>query len=71
MGLSKTIWLNLVRLGDDGRFGSALASIADRFAVHDHEGFLKALETAIPVNLSRINEGLVILEQKNISPDER
>lgn len=41
------------------------------FAVNDREGLLKALETAIPVNFSRINEGLVVLEQKKITSAKR
>ena len=45
--------------------------ISGVFAVNDREGFLKALEAAIPVNFSRINEGLVILEQRKITQDER
>lgn len=33
------------------------------FGVHDHEGFLKALEHAVPVTSTRVNHALIVLEQ--------
>lgn len=45
--------------------------ISGVFSVNDREGFLKALEAATPVKFSRINEELVIVEQKRNSPVER
>lgn len=35
------------------------------FGVRDREGFLKALERAVPVKSSHVNQELIVLEQKN------
>lgn len=41
------------------------------FGIHDREGFLKALERAVPVKFSHVNRELVVLEQTNELSEKR
>ncbi|MGC4097092.1 MAG: FecR family protein [Nitrospira sp.] len=41
----------------------ATLNVSGAFSIHDLDGFLKALERAMPVKVSRINRDLVILEK--------
>ena len=41
------------------------------FGVHDREGFLKALEHAVPVKSTHVNQALIVLEQASGSSEKR
>lgn len=41
------------------------------FGVHDREGFLKALERAVPVKSSHVNQELIVLEQASEPSEKR
>ena len=53
----------------DPRVGAL--KVSGVFGVNDREGFLKALERAVPVKSSHVNRELIVLEQTNVLSEER
>lgn len=44
----------------------AAINVSGAFNIRDRDGFLKALERAVPVKASRVNQTLVVLERKSL-----